>query len=134
VLNAVPQNHKLAHCSAIRIADFAGERYVRRARCEYNELFTRLLRQHRVECEMSYSSERDDWALALIGRGLGLSLCPQHTVNHPGVVTRPLVEPELRREVSLVTLRGRSHTDGLGALMQEAMQASVAAEPASIAR
>lgn len=122
LLIAMPRNHRLAGRSAIRIADLAGERYVRRPRCEYNELFTRLLRQHRVECEMPFSSERDDWALALIARDFGLGLCPQHVINHPGVVAKPLAELELRRQVDLVVLQGGRRSDGVDALIHEAKQ------------
>jgi hypothetical protein len=38
---------------------------------------------------------------ARIARGLGFALMPQHNVDHPGVVSRPLVEPTLWWEVNL---------------------------------
>lgn len=130
MLIAMSGGHRLASRAALRISDLAGEQYVRRDRCEFNELMGRLLRQHEVECEMFFSIERDDWALALIGRGLGLGLLPQHCINHPDVVARPLVEPDLWREVDLVTLKEGPDREGLSEFVSEAMQATWAVETA----
>ena len=49
---------------------------------------------------------------------------PQHCVaDAPDIVARPLVEPEIWREVNLVTVRGRPHSPAIGALVREAMRA-----------
>jgi hypothetical protein len=56
---------------------------------------------------------------------------PQHSIDHPEVLSRPLVEPTLWREASLFTCRERANGDGLDALVQEAagMTATSAAVP-----
>jgi DNA-binding transcriptional LysR family regulator len=77
-----------------------------------------------------YQSERDDWILAMVAAGLGYAFMPSLSVDHPGVVARALVEPEIWREVALVTVRGRPHSPGVGALMQEAMHVSWVGRPA----
>jgi DNA-binding transcriptional LysR family regulator len=122
---ALPRDHHLAGRAAIGAADLAGESFIRRARCEYHELIAQLLRG--LGCEMNLDCTRDDWALALVARGLGLALLPLHNIDHPHVAARPLVEPELWREVSLFTPAERRHSEGLRALVQEATQASKAA-------
>ena len=127
---ALAQDHRLANRAAIRIEDLAGEHYVRRSRCEFNSIFQKLFQERGVQCEMSCSSDRDDWALSLIGRGFGFGLLPQHTISFPGVAARPLAGPEIWREVDLVTARGRPHNKGLGAFVHEAMQATWASEAA----
>ena len=40
----------------------------------------------------------------------------------PGVAARPLIEPEIAREIALVTVRGRAEPAGLGALVREVMR------------
>ena len=122
MLIAMPKDHKLASHVAISVTDLSGEPYVRRSRCEFNDVVAALFRTHGVACNVSSSSERDDWALALIGNRFGLGLLPEHTIRCPGVVSRPLAELEIWREVSLVTLKGRPHNKGLAALVHEAMQ------------
>ena len=122
MLIAISKGHRLASRAAIQITELAGEQHVRRPRCEFNDFFRALLERHAVECATSFSSERDDWALALIGGGFGFGLLPQHMIKYPGVAARPLAEQAIWREVCLVTVQGRPHNKALGALMQEAMQ------------
>jgi LysR family transcriptional regulator, hydrogen peroxide-inducible genes activator len=128
---AMPRDHRLAGQPSIRLADLAGIPQIRRSRCEYDELAAQLFRQHRIDCEIAFDSPRDDWALALVARGFGFALMPQHSIDHPGVLSRPLVEPTLWREASLFTCRKRANGDGLDALVQEAagMTAASAAVP-----
>jgi len=123
---AMPRDHRLAGHPSIRFADLAGVPQVRRSRCEYNELVARLFRQHRIDCEIAFDSPRDDWAQALIAGGLGFALMPQHSIDHPGVLSRPLAEPTLWREASLFTCRERTNGDGLDALVQEATRMTTA--------
>ena len=52
--------------------------------------------------------------------GLGFSFIPELSVTVPGLMTRPLVEPEVVRTVSLVTVRGRPHSPAVGAFVREA--------------
>lgn len=126
---AVPRDHRLAGQLSIRFADLAGTPQIRRSRCEYNELVARLSRQQRIDCEIAFDSPRDDWTLALIARGLGFALMPQHNIDHSGVVARPLVEPTLWREVSLFTCGERANGEGLDALVQEATRMMAATPP-----
>ncbi len=121
MLIAVARDHRLAGHTAISFDDLAGERRIRRSRCEYNELFARFLRQHRIDCQIAFDSARDDWALALIARGLGFALMPQHSVDHPDVVARPLAEPALWREIGLFTFRERMNSESLDAFVRETM-------------
>jgi LysR family hydrogen peroxide-inducible transcriptional activator len=130
---AVPRHHRWAKRTAIRLADLAGESLVRRSRCEYGELIGRLLRQHRIDCGIAIDCARDDWALSLIACGLGVGLLPQNSINHPGVVARPLAEPELWREIGLYAPKDRARSEGLDAFMREATRAlAVPDAPAAV--
>jgi DNA-binding transcriptional LysR family regulator len=128
---ALPQAHRLAEHSVIRLGDLAGERYIRRPRCEFNELMGRLLGQHGIACDISVTSERDDWVLALIAQNVGLALFPQRSIDHPGVAARPLAEPDLWREIHLVTLKERAFTEGLGAFVDMAGRMTAPSEAKS---
>ncbi len=64
--------------------------------------------------------------------GLGYALMPALSAHGPGVVTRPLIEPEIAREIALVTVRDHAKPSGLVALVREAMRMrwpGVAGEP-----
>jgi DNA-binding transcriptional LysR family regulator len=52
--------------------------------------------------------------------GLGFTYIPEYAVTMPGLVVRPVVEPEVYRTVNLVTVRGRPHSPAVGAFVREA--------------
>jgi DNA-binding transcriptional LysR family regulator len=76
-----------------------------------------------TKVERVYRSERDDWILAMVAAGLGFAFMPRYSIpERPDIVVRPLVEPEFWRQVSLVTVRGRSHSPAIGALVRDAVR------------
>lgn len=121
--------HRLAMQNAIRVKDLNGEHYLSRINCEYAGPADAIFTEQHVDGPTVYESERDDWILSMAAAGLGYAFMPALCVNHPGVIARPLVEPEIWREVALVTVRGRPHSPGVGALVQEAMRTRFAGEP-----
>jgi DNA-binding transcriptional LysR family regulator len=122
--------HPLASRNAVRVKDLDGECYLSRVNCEYDEPVSRVFDEQGVACATVYQSDRDDWILAMTAAGLGFGFMPELCVSHPGVVARPLVQPEFWREVALVTVRGRPHSPAVGALVREAMQKQWAGAPA----
>jgi DNA-binding transcriptional LysR family regulator len=126
----VEPKHRLAMLNAIRVKDLDGEHYLWRVNCEMGPAADAIFDAQGVSGPTVYQSERDDWILAMAAAGLGYAFMPALCVDHPGVVARPLVEPEIWREVALVTVRGRPHSPGVGALVREAMRMSWLGKPA----
>lgn len=124
MLIVLPPNHRLATRDVIEIKDLAGERYVQRALCEFNDMVDSVFDARGVDCETVYRSDRDDWVLAMIASGFGFGFFPKYSIEHPGVVAIPLVDPEFWREVCLTTVKGRPYTQAVGALVHEAMRSS----------
>lgn len=122
--------HRLAALAAVRVKDLGGEHYLSRTNCEFGDAADAVFAAQGIEGPTVYESERDDWILAMAAAGLGYAFMPALSVDHPGVVARPLIEPEIWREVALVTVRGRPHSPGVGALMQEAMRLPWIGKPA----
>lgn len=73
-----------------------------------------------MELKRPYTSERDDWIQCMVLAGLGFTYIPEFAVTIPGLITRPVVDPEVYRTVSLVTVRGRPHSPAVGAFVREA--------------
>ena len=118
---AVSQDHALAKLKEVRVLDLIGTPYLRRTNCEYGDFARTVFNQQGLFNEIVYSSDRDDWILALAAAGMGYSFMPERSARQHGVVAKPLVDPEFSREVSLVTVRGRPHSPAVGALVHEAM-------------
>jgi len=121
-LVVLPAEHPLAAKNGIRPGDLKGLRYLNRINCKFNGYAGALWKEHGLTCETAYRSERDDWILAMVASGLGFGFMPGSSVSHPRVIGRPMIDPEFWREVSLVTVRGRPHSPGVGALVREAMR------------
>jgi DNA-binding transcriptional LysR family regulator len=123
-------HHRLATQPAVRVKDLDGEHYLSRINCEFGDAADAVFDAQGVSGPTVYQSERDDWILAMVAAGLGYAFMPALCVDHPGVAARPLIEPEIWREIALVTVRGRPHSPGVGALVQEAMRLPWVGRPA----
>jgi DNA-binding transcriptional LysR family regulator len=123
-------HHRLAAQREVRVKDLDGEHYLSRINCEFGDAADAVFDAQGVTGPTVYQSERDDWILAMAAAGLGYAFMPALCVDHPGVAARPLIEPEIWREVALVTVRGRPHSPGVGALVQEAMRLPWVGRPA----
>jgi DNA-binding transcriptional LysR family regulator len=121
--------HKLASRNAIRVVDLNGERYVNRAKCEFRGYIGAFFNEMGVNCEVVFRSERDDWVLAMIASGQGFGFMPANCVSSGAVVARPLIDPEIWREVNLATVRGRPHSPAVAALVKEAMRIEWGGDP-----
>ena len=119
---AVGSGQALSEKAAIRASDLGGASYLDRIACEYGDIASRMFAERGVVDRTVYRSDRDDWIMAMAAAGLGYAFVPEHSVSHPGVVALPLVDPEITREICLVTVRGRRHPTPLGALVREAMR------------
>jgi DNA-binding transcriptional LysR family regulator len=61
-----------------------------------------------------YRSEREDWIQIMVAAGMGICFLPEFSATVPGVVIRPVIDPSVAREVSLVTVAGRRWSSPLG--------------------
>jgi LysR family transcriptional regulator, hydrogen peroxide-inducible genes activator len=119
---AVHRDHRLAKSGAFPVRQMNGESYIHRMNCEFAGYADEILAKKGVTCKPVYWSERDDWTLAMVAAGLGFAFMPVNMAKHPGVVGLPVVEPEFWRQVSLVSVRGRRYSPGVGSLVREAMR------------
>ncbi len=120
---ALPAGHPLQSHNGIRPSDLNGIQYTNRVHCEFNGVAGPIWRSCGLEFKVACRSERDDWVLAMVERGLGFTFLPETSLQkYPGIIARPLIEPEFWREVCLVTVRGRPYSPAVGALVRESMR------------
>jgi DNA-binding transcriptional LysR family regulator len=117
---AVTPQHPLARKNVVRLKDLDGERYLARANCEYADHIAGIASEQGVTIVTPYASDRDDWIQSMVLAGIGYTMIPEYAVTLPGLVTRQLIEPEVIRNVNLVTVRGRPHSPAVGAFVHEA--------------
>jgi DNA-binding transcriptional LysR family regulator len=117
---ACSPSHRFAAMDAVRCRDLHEERYVNRVNCEYNEYTGNILRRMGICVKIVMRSDRDDWVQAMILAGLGFGFFSEYSVTMPGVVAKPLFDPEFVRTINLVTVRGRPHSPAVGAMVRAA--------------
>ena len=104
---AFPPGHRFERMNAIRIADVGGESYLARINCEYYDPLNELCERSNAPLKDAYRSEREDWIQTMVMAGMGICFMPEFSPVLPGLRTRRVIEPEVVREVCLVTVSGR---------------------------
>ena len=114
--------HRFELLNEVPITELNGEDYVVRLHCEFTDYFEALGVKEGFESNVRYSTEREDWAQAMVLAGMGCSIIPEFGLQMPGIVTRPVSAPTVSRTVSLVTVAGRRHTPAISAFVQMAQR------------
>lgn len=113
-----PPGHRFEAMDAVRFRDVAGESYLSRINCEYYDYLSRICEERQAPLKDAYRSEREDWIQTMVMSGMGVSFLPEYSLVIPGVPTRRLIEPEVIREVSLVTVSGRRFSPAVGTFVR----------------
>jgi LysR family transcriptional regulator, hydrogen peroxide-inducible genes activator len=103
-----PLSHRFESSKLVKLNDAAGEPQLLRVNCEFQAYILERCHNLGGKMQVVYRSEREDWIQSMIAAGLGITFLPEFSVLIPGLVIRPLIEPEIVREISLVSIAGRS--------------------------
>jgi len=106
--------HRFETMDVVPLRELNSEDYLNRLNCEYPEHFAALgIPDPAADSRVCYATEREDWIQAMILSGLGCAVMPEFLPILPGIATRIVVEPEIAREIKLVTVAGRRFSPGL---------------------
>jgi DNA-binding transcriptional LysR family regulator len=110
--------HRFARRNAVAMQDMDGEIYLQRINCEFNDVLREGCEARGASLVQSYRSEREDWIQTMVAAGMGVCFLPEYSATHPGLVTRPVRDPEVTREVCLATVAGRRWSAPLASFVQ----------------
>jgi LysR family transcriptional regulator, hydrogen peroxide-inducible genes activator len=110
--------HPFARRNAVGMREMDGQTYLQRINCEYRDALREQCEACGAQLVRSYRSEREDWIQTMVAAGMGVCFLPEFSATHPGVVTRPVHDPEVTREVCLVTVAGRRWSPALASFVQ----------------
>jgi len=104
--------------NALALRDLSGEPYVDRLSCEMREMVMGVCADMGVKLYARFRSEREDWVQAMVMTNIGFAFMPEYSVTHPDNIRRPLVDPAVKRTISLVTVPGRKHSPAVAAFIR----------------
>lgn len=115
---AFPPGHRFEAQNAIHYRDIHGETYLRRLNCEYWDHLSDMSSRFGVQVRLAYRSEREDWIQTMVIAGMGICFLPEYSVLVSGVQTRRVIDPEVTRDVALVTVSGRRFSPAVAAFVR----------------
>lgn len=117
-----PPDHHMAALNAVSLADLADEPYVDRLSCEMREMVLAVCQSQSVTLYARFRSEREDWVQSMVMAGIGFAFMPECSVTLPGLLQRPLINPEVIRTIALATVPGRPYSPATAALVRAARE------------
>lgn len=108
---AFAPGHRFEQMEAVPMRELDGEPYIKRLHCEFPSNFLKLgVAKPYRNVQVRYMTEREDWVQMMVASGLGCTLMPQYLRITDEMLMRPLIEPEVSRQISIVTVAGRPHS------------------------
>ena len=122
IVVVVPRGHRFQELQTVRLRELKGERFLVRTNCDLGEFLLECCRKQGFEPRIVYRCARENWVQAMVAAGFGITVMPEFSHTNVATVARPLVDPDLVRELSLVTAAGRRHEAALSCLLRAARE------------
>ncbi len=107
---AFPVGHEFQAREMIRMDHAAKQPHLLRVNCEFQSRISIQCQDLGINIPVVYRSEKEDWIQSMVAAGFGVTFLPEFSVVTPGVISRPLIKPEVIREISLISIEGRNRS------------------------
>ncbi|MDJ0948332.1 MAG: LysR family transcriptional regulator [Alphaproteobacteria bacterium] len=119
---AFPKGHRFEDMASVTLAELDAEDYLQRIHCEFMDHFNQLGIPKPFAVNRRYSSEREDWIQAMVLAGMGCSIMPEYLPVLSGIGTRVIIDPAVKRTISLAHVAGRRFSPTVAAFMRLAQR------------
>ena len=102
---AFSNDHKFNQTDSVTLAEIAAESYLDRLHCEFRDEFINLTKAQGLSLNVAVSSEREDWILELVIRGMGVSVLPLSMAISQTVANRSISDLKDLRNLKLVMVK-----------------------------
>jgi DNA-binding transcriptional LysR family regulator len=114
----MPRESELAEFSSLPTDVLAKATWLERVGCEGANRPLQGLFPPGVEPHIGHRGERLAHLQHMVAAGLGLMLWPEHAPHLPCLVTRPIANDPLKRNIQLLAVAGRRYSPALEALVK----------------
>ncbi|NKB43287.1 MAG: LysR family transcriptional regulator [Alphaproteobacteria bacterium] len=98
---AFAEDHPYTAKKSVSLSEIGTQPYIDRLHCEFRQSAIDYYSEHKLDLNVVFSSERDDWIEGLVKSGAGITVIPQHSIMGPGLVFKPITEPGHSRTIEL---------------------------------
>jgi len=86
-------------------------------RFEITKIATESIEEHKIQVQVVMRAEREDFVVAAISRGVGISMMPKTSADLAGLATCDLTNHKLQRDICIVSVRDRPKSPLVDALV-----------------
>lgn len=117
---AFAEGHRFSSFETVSLAEIAREPYLDRLHCEFRDDFLNFTKGRGLELNVALRSEREDWILELLKRGLGVCIIPATSAYLEAIDHRPISDFTDCRKLELVMPTNAAVSPGLTAFQNAA--------------
>lgn len=117
---AFPPGHAFAEMDTVPLRAVAKQHYIDRLHCEFRHEFLEFCEDEKLELDVVFRSQREDWIQSLIRDGVGVSVIPRFSLLWPELDYRPITDPALSRKVEFAVVDQPEVTAALNTLIEQA--------------
>jgi LysR family hydrogen peroxide-inducible transcriptional activator len=118
IVVVAPKGHRFEQREVVRLRDLQNESFLFRTNCDMGDFLLESCRKQGFEPRIVYRSAREDWVQTMVASRLGITVMPEFTHTDVATAARPIVDPDLFRELSLVTVAGRRYERAVASLLR----------------
>ena len=118
IVVVVPRGHRFEQLEVVRLRDLRDESFLFRTNCDMGDFLLESCRKEGFEPRIVYRSAREDWVQTMVASRFGITVMPEFTRTDVATVARPIVDPDLFRELSVVAVAGRRYGTAATSLLR----------------
>ena len=116
IVIAMNDSHPFAGRETVTLEELQGERYIDRLRCEFRKDLHDTLGEREIKLQVSMRAEREDFVVAAVANGFGITMMPESSAAVAGLTTCKLVGHNLLRDFCIVSVIDRPKSPVVDAL------------------
>lgn len=117
---AFAKGHRFGEFDAVPLAEITMEPYLDRLHCEFRDDFLRYTKASGLILSVGLRSEREDWIVDLVKKGMGVCAMPASSVAASGLESRPISDFTSTRKLELVSTHNAEPAPALDAFRRAA--------------
>jgi DNA-binding transcriptional LysR family regulator len=103
---AFADSHRFGGYARVRLADLRDEPYLDQLIGDVRDELAMACAHQGIALKAAYRSNRNEWILEAVAAGAGVAILPRSSIVLNSVRARPLVEPQIDRQVGLLGAHG----------------------------